>query len=140
MSTNTLDSKKHGLSNLAGNIFYTLGRQLFSSLIGLALVVILARLLGPEGNGGYAIILLLPMMLSTFLNLGIGPANVYFIGRGDFSIRTVFRGSLRIWFVLVCVGFLAAAGVINYKAEQWFPGMPESLLWLSLLAFPFSYC
>lgn len=49
--------------------------------LGRSLSILLARVPGPEGNGNYAVVILLPNMLSTFLNLGVAPANVHFVER-----------------------------------------------------------
>ena len=125
-----------GLRQLGGNIVRTLLRHGVAVLLGLCLSILLARVLGPEGNGHYAVAILLPTMLSTFLNLGIAPANVYFVGQNAVSIKTAFKTSVVLWLALGLVGGTAAAVVVFYQGEAWFPGVPGPLLWLALLAFP----
>lgn len=128
--------RRLGLRALARNIAMTLGRQLIVVALGIVLAVFLARTLGPEGNGRYAVAILLPTMLASLLNLGVGPANVYFVGRGEISVRTALRTSLRLWMALVLVGCLTGAAVIATRGDAWFPGLSAPLLWLALAAFP----
>ena len=73
-----------GLKQLGKNTSLTLGRQLLTALLGLITVILLARLLGPGGNGIYQMVFLLPTMIVTLSNLGIGPATVYYVARKDY--------------------------------------------------------
>jgi len=59
----------------------TAGAQAISLIVGLGTSVILARVLGPEGKGSYTLAMLLPSLIVTFGNLGIGPATVYYVTR-----------------------------------------------------------
>jgi len=56
-------------------------------VFSLAMATITARWLGPAGKGELAMIFMVPAMLQMFLSLGLGPANVYFIGSGRFPIH-----------------------------------------------------
>ncbi|MBP1464748.1 oligosaccharide flippase family protein [Candidatus Chloroploca sp. M-50] len=125
-----------GLGKIAGNIGQTLGRQLLGFLFGLGTVVIIARVLGPEGNGQYAIALLLPTFLLTLLELGIGAANVYYVGRQEVTPDTAFKASLYIWISLSGIGMLIGGVLIFFYDDILFPGIPALLLWLALLSFP----
>lgn len=123
---------------LAVNIAATLGRQLGAGLLQLATLAIIARVYGAEGNGAYTIALLLPTMLASLLNMGIGPANVYFLGAGKVSPLTAWRKTLALYIGLVVVGTLIGILVLLFFSESWFPGVPELLLWFALSIFPFS--
>ncbi|MDD2557440.1 MAG: flippase [Desulfuromonas sp.] len=123
-------------SPLRRNIGMTLGRQLLASFAQFLLVVLIARELGPEGNGFYAMALLIPTMLASFLNLGVGPATVYHVSRGDFDIHQVLAGNLRLALVVATVGVACAFPVMLVWGENLFPGIPQGLLWLGLASFP----
>lgn len=127
-----------GLKQLAGNAAVTLGRQLTAGLLQLATVVIIARVLGPAGNGQYAVALLLPTMLATFLNLGIAPANVYFLGAGKVDTVTVFRAINRLTLFIVTAGLGGGVLCILMFGESWFPNVPQVFLWVALSIFPFA--
>lgn len=125
-----------GLKSLSRNFAATFGRQVGAGLLGLATAAIIARVYGPEGNGAFAIVLLLPGMLGTLLNLGISPANVYFLGSSQVTVRETVRTNLHIFLWLTVIGLMAGASVLIWKGEEFFPGVRPTLLWLALPIFP----
>ena len=127
-----------GLRKLFGNATTSFSRQLLSGLLQLIIIAIIARVYGPEGNGLYAIALLLPSMLATFLNLGVSPANVYFISAGKVVVSTAWHTTLKLFLVLSIFGLSIGTSILWWHAEQWLPGVPKTLLWLSLAIFPAS--
>jgi O-antigen/teichoic acid export membrane protein len=127
-----------GLASLFKNSSTTLGRQLAAGLLQLGTVIVIARVYGAKANGAYAVALLLPTMLSTFLNFGVGPANVFFLGSKQYHPRAVFRTSLQLNVAFSIVGMSAGAALIALKGEKLFPGVPTLMLWLALLTFPLS--
>lgn len=127
-----------GLSKLAANTSTTFGRQVGSGLLQLVIIAIIARAYGPEGNGVYNVALLLPSMLATFLNLGVGPANVYFISAGKVAVSTAWQYSLKLSLYLSVLGVVTGSVLLWRYSEQWFPGVPQELLWFALSIFPIS--
>ena len=125
-----------GLRSLFRNTSSTVGRQLNAGLLGLATLVIIARVYGPVANGAYAVALLLPTMLSTFLNLGIGSANVYYLASGKYRPRAVLRTSVILAAWLSLLGLGVGGLLIVWYGDSLFPGVPVTMLWLALLAFP----
>ena len=126
------------LRKLAGNATVTLGRQLTAGLLQLATVIIIARVFGPENFGQYAVTFLLPSMLATFLNLGIAPANVYFLGAGKVDTITVFRTINRLALYISIVGLCTGVSIILFFGDKWFPNVPHLFLWIALSIFPFA--
>jgi O-antigen/teichoic acid export membrane protein len=127
-----------GLRNLLGNVATTLSRHLFSGLLQLVIIAIVARFYGPEGNGSLTVALLLSSMLTSFLNLGIAPANVYFIGAGKVSVNTAWRSTIKLFFIISVLGLIIGASTIYWFSEQLFPGVQQELLWVALYVFPVS--
>jgi O-antigen/teichoic acid export membrane protein len=127
-----------GLRSLWRSFVGTIGRQILSGLLQLLTIVIIARAFGPTGNGVYAVALLLPTMLASFLNVGISPAHVYYLGSRQFDTATVLGNSLLLALLLSFSGVLVGGACIWFKAEQWFPHVPRYLLWLALATFPAS--
>ncbi|MFL1464666.1 flippase [Marinobacter sp. HN1S83] len=123
-------------SPLRRNIGMTLGRQLLAAFAQLLLVVLIARELGPEGNGFYAMAILIPTMLANFLNLGVGAATVYYVSRGDFNINQAVTGNLWLALVVATAGVTCALPVLFIWGGELFPGVPKSLLYLGLASFP----
>ena len=127
-----------GLANLAINSSLTLARQLLGGLLGFVTVVIVARILGPEGNGQYAVAMLLPSMLASFLNFGISPANVYYLGSGKVNTATVLYAIFTLFIIIALAGIGIGVLCIIFFGNIWFPGIPSKILWLALIIFPIS--
>lgn len=127
-----------GLRGLSRNIGATFGRQVFAAILNLLTVVLIARVYGPEGNGAFAVALLLPTMLASFLNLGVAPANVYFLGSNQVSVRDLLRANARIFLWLGTLGSLLGAGLLIWNASGIFPGISALILWFALAIFPIS--
>ena len=135
-----LERLRHTLfgSRLRRNIGYTLGRQLLAAGAQLLLVVIIARALGPEGNGQYAMAILLPTLMVNFLNLGVGPATVYFVGRGELTASQAIQGNLWLGIRVAALGLPCGLPVLYFFGDALFPGVSLGLLLLGLATFPVS--
>lgn len=125
-----------GLRSLSRNFAATFGRQVGAGLLGLITAAIIARVYGPEGNGAFAVALLLPNMLATFLNLGIAPANVYYLGSAQVTTRNVLYANVRIYLILLIIGLAIGTVILSWKGREFFPGVEPFVLWLALAAFP----
>lgn len=125
-----------GLRSLSHNIAVTFSRQVGAGILGFASVAIIARIFGPGGNGAFAIVLLLPGILITFLNLGVGAANVYYLGSSQVTVRDAVRINLVFYLGLAVVGLVVGTAVLFRHGQELFPGVEPTLLWLALPAFP----
>ena len=71
--------------------FYT---QIGTLVLGIAAAIIIARVLGPSGKGAYTLIILVPTLLAALGNLGIGMANIYFIGKERYELKEIASNSI----------------------------------------------
>ena len=71
------------------NTFITLVGQSLTLILAFGSSIVIARVLGPKGQGIYALAVLLPTLLIAFTNIGIGPATVYHIGKKAFTMEMV---------------------------------------------------
>ncbi len=126
------------LKKFARDSSYNLIRTVLKIILGMAISILLARGLGKEARGIYAMALLLPNMLYTFLRLGIGAATVYYVGRGERELVAMIRGNiaLALWISALCMG--SGFVVIQFAGDTLFPGVPIELLLVSLLTIPIS--
>ena len=88
----------------------TFSTQIITVILSIAAAIVIARVLGPEGKGAYALIFLVPALLALLGNLGIGMANVYFGGSEKHEWTKLASNSLVLALgvgVLLTVGFLA---------------------------------
>lgn len=105
-------------------------------LIGVGTSVVLARVLGPEGRGVYALAMLLPSLIVTFCNLGIGSATVYYVARKEFRCQEILGNNVLLSVGIGGVGILAGLVVVFFFGETVFPGVPTNYLLLALVLVP----
>lgn len=112
-------------------------------LIGIGTSVILARVLGPEGRGVYALATLLPSLIVTFGNLGIGHATVYYVARGQFRRQEILGNNVFLGLGIGILGVFAGLIVVVFFRQNVFPGVAPGYLFLALALVPaelfFSY-
>jgi O-antigen/teichoic acid export membrane protein len=58
--------------------------------------VVAARALGPKGVGAFSLAILFPTLVSLVFQFGLGAANIYFIGRGKYTVEAILANSLTI--------------------------------------------
>jgi O-antigen/teichoic acid export membrane protein len=103
--------------NLTSNILTTLLARM--ATLGLALIssIILARLLGPEGRGLFALVLLLPELAAAFGLLGFESANAVYAGLEPEKRRALVWHSVVV--AVVMGGVLSIAGVCWLVFGGW---------------------
>lgn len=114
----------------------TLASNVFNLLIGLGTSVILARVLGPEGKGIYTLAILLPTLIVTFGNLGIGPATVYYVARGEYSRQEILGNNVLLSIAFGIIGIFIGLLIIVFFHDQLFPNVDSTYLFLALAFIP----
>ena len=120
--------------SLAQNILTTLLTRLAMLALALVSSVLLARLLGPEGRGLFALVLLLPELARSFGLLGFDQANTVYAGLEPENRRALVGQSTVIASVLGSGIALAGIAffVLRVPGSQTFIHGP---LWLYVLPF-----
>jgi O-antigen/teichoic acid export membrane protein len=126
-----------GSGFVQGSAWITGGRLLAVAARFLASLLV-ARLLGPEGRGQYALLVLIPTLFVQVLHLGMGQAYTFLVGRKDARPGSVAANAL-------LVGGVGGAGVVTALLALWavwrpafLPDVPLPLLALSCVAVPFA--
>lgn len=114
----------------------TLGTSVLNLLIGVGVSIILARALGPEGNGIYALALLLPSFIITFGNLGIGSATVYYVARGEFRRQEIVGSNVLLSIGISILGVFVGLVVVLFFRKVFFAGIATGHLLLGLALIP----
>ena len=117
----------------------TVTTQVVNVVLGLVTSVILARVLGPEGRGIYALAMLLPTLIVTFGNVGIGPATVYYVARGEFKSQEILGNNILLSVAFGGLGLIAGLVVVLFFRQEVFPGIPPGYLLLSLVLVPIQF-
>lgn len=122
------------------NSAITLFRQFASIIIGIFLVVILANHLGKEGQGNYSLITFVPLMLLTFLNLGLNASTIFFVSKKEIDINTAFSTNIISSAVLGIVSIIIGSLYIFLFKDEFLPAEVDSLfVYLTLLTMPFMF-
>lgn len=100
--------------------------------------VLIARFLGPDQRGVYALLTLVPTMLFTLLNLGINAGTVYHVSGKKFPLPTILGNNLLITGVLSALSFIIGGAVIYLGKNTFLAGTPVNLLLFSLIICPLS--
>lgn len=117
--------------------FITLIRQITSIIIGVLLIVIIARGLGPELQGQYTLITVFPLLITMFLNLGLNISTVYFVSKGEINLNEAFTNNLVIGVILSGISVFVGLVFINLWGNQLFPEIHYKYLYLILITVPF---
>ncbi len=116
----------------AGQALLTLSARVLKLVLGLGVSVILARGLGVEGRGIYALALLLPSIIVVFANAGIGRAAAFFVARGEFRRQEILGNNVLLAMATAGLGVLAGALVVSFLRHSIFPGVSPGLLLLAI--------
>jgi len=129
-------NNKFSLKQIATNFVIVQSRTFAMAFIALLTSVVLARALGAGGRGQLAVIMLLPAMLSTFLNLGVSPANVFYLSSKRVPSNVALRTSIFLALFLSLLGVSFSVPLLLFKSDTLFPGAPLWLLLLGMAFFP----
>jgi O-antigen/teichoic acid export membrane protein len=105
-------------------------------ILGLASSILLARFLGPEGQGIYTLTVLLPMLIVTFVNLGIGLASAYYVAQGHYPRQEVLGNNVMLAVGIGAIGLLSGLVVVVFFRQSVFHGVAEDYLLLALAIIP----
>jgi O-antigen/teichoic acid export membrane protein len=119
--------------SLACNILVTFGSRIAILLMSLVSSILLARILGPEGRGLFALILLLPDLATSLASLGFEQAYVVYAGLTPERRRSLVWQSA----CLACgMGTLVALALMGFLGigAPGFHSLLKGPLWLYALA------
>ncbi len=121
------------------NSILTVFRQVIGIVIGMFSAMIIARMLGADGQGKYALIILLPNMFYTLFNVGVPSSTVYYLGQKEYLLEDVFKTNLIIAIVLsVLTGILSSLFIYIYQ-DFFYKHIEWSILATSLISLPFIF-
>jgi O-antigen/teichoic acid export membrane protein len=104
---------------IAKNLTFTASAQVISFLLLFGFSVLVARLLGPAGQGQFTLWILIPTLLARFGHLGFDASFAFYADDKRFKHGVIFS----IWFFLVsvCVLLCAIFTVFYYSTLHKFP-------------------
>jgi O-antigen/teichoic acid export membrane protein len=109
--------------------------QGLSILFGLAVSIITARYIGPEGNGIIAGLSVYPSLFMTIGSLGIRQATTYFLGKSVFSENQIKTAITQIWLLTTVISLSVSYWLIRNLSSG---GYDLEMVIIALLPIPFS--
>lgn len=116
--------------------FITLVRQVTSIIIGTLLIIILARVLGPELQGQYSMIIIFPAMLAMFTNFGLNISTVYYVSKEEVTLKDAFYSNFLVGISLSFLAIVAGAIYISFFGELSFKDVDLNYFYFILLVVP----
>jgi len=114
----------------------TLVARLFGLALALLSSIIIARALGPDGTGVYTLATLFPILILTFANLGLGPATVYHVAQGKYTLKEALGNNTLMSAIIGAVATLVGLVVALLFRGLIFPSVPLAYLTLALMVVP----
>jgi len=105
-------------------------------LLSLATNILLARGLGPAGRGVYALALLVSSIMFLIANLGIGAANVYYVGSRIMSAADAVAHAASLALILGGASCLVTFIVVRLFGSVLFPGVGTTEILIASLSIP----
>jgi len=118
------------------NTLITFITRVLQLLLGITSSIIIARVLGPTGKGIYSLAILLPGILITITNLGIGQSSVYYTGKRKYSPQEIFGNNIIFSFFFSVFTVLIASIIILFLNDLLFPGVATKYLFLAVSLIP----
>lgn len=118
------------------NVLFTLVSSIFVMVMNFVVSIILARTLGPTGQGIYAICILFPMTILTFTNLGISRSSIYHIGKKKYNFNDLLSNIITLNLVIIIISLLVGFFILIVFGNELFAHVPLNLLLLGLLLLP----
>lgn len=115
---------------------YTFVARVLALGVGVATSAIVARYLGPEGRGIYALALLLPSLVVNFVHFGMGSATVYQAARREHPLKRILGGNSLVLLAASGIGLIVGAVVIMFFRDIFFEGAAKRFLLLALPLIP----
>ena len=107
-------ARKSFLKDLTG----VFSSNIFIILAALLVSVILTRKLGPEGFGIYSAILVIPLLVVSFAQLGIRGSSIYHVGKKQFERRDIVSAVLLILVMTSILGIIITAAAFFFMDEK----------------------
>ena len=100
------------------------------------LSIVIARTIGPSGNGHFTLLVTLTGFAAMVASLGLTAGITYEVSRRRWAVRQAFRATYLAALVLGLAGFLGAFGFFVLTHETVFRGIPTGLAVLALSSLP----
>jgi O-antigen/teichoic acid export membrane protein len=116
------------------SVILTIAARIVAVVFLFGATVLVARCLGPEGQGRYFVAVTFAALIVQFANLGLHSSNTYLLARDQALLAPLLANS--VWASLVLGGGVAAFVVIACQVTGWNVGIDTDYLWLGAAIVP----
>ncbi|MEA1967691.1 MAG: oligosaccharide flippase family protein [Thermodesulfobacteriota bacterium] len=120
-------------------IFYTSSAKIFSLVTGMAVLIITARWLGPEGRGIIAAVTTWAGLFATCGHLSLGQVSIHLLaGNKDKTLYSALFGNMLLLTVIITLlGWIVATILYNISNGNIFNNIEPLILFVGFLSLPF---
>ena len=105
--------------SFARDITGVLGSNVFAVVIGFLIDVMISRQLGPEGRGLYASVLVVPLLVVSFMMMGVRRSAVYHIGKQLYSDDRTVSGVIQVLMITSVLAVLVSGlSFLYFKSKD----------------------
>ena len=87
-----------------GEVLHTILTQILCLIFGVGVSILLNRVLGPTLKGELVALLLIPQLIVSFINLGLGMSGSYFMGKREYPDGEIVKTNLLATLLLGIIG------------------------------------
>lgn len=124
-------------NKLVKDSFMTFANNVVQFVFTILASIIVARILGPYSKGIYALIVLLPSLLSVFFNTGINSTVIFLKGRRGYSDGQLINASIFPIIILSAAALLTGLIAVIF-GKPFFHDVPRHYLILATFVIPFN--
>lgn len=124
------------MSTLGKNSIITFISNIFILFIGMLSSIIIARLLGPQNQGIYSLVILIPNIISTFLIFGVDVSSIYKIGKEKENKKKDINFFISLAIVISLFSFIVSTPVVFLLKNRLLNEINTNYILLALLLSP----
>ena len=124
------------MASFAKSAIITFLTRVATAIASIVITVIMARTLGPNGQGIYSVAVLFPSLLLIFTGFGLNSSAVYFLGKEKYPSPQIFGTSIIFNSIISIFTALIGLIIVAFFGEVFFPGIEKIYLFLSLPLIP----
>ena len=126
------------INEFTKNTLITFITRVITAIFGIIITIIIARTLGPKGQGIYSLAVLLPTTLLLFTIFGLNVSSIFYIGKKKYSPKEVFSQNIIFSFFLGILTILIGLIIVFFFSDKFFPGVEKTYLFLAIFLIPFA--
>ncbi len=127
------------MRNFIKNVTITSFASFLQLIIGTIVSIIIARSLGPKNKGIYSLVTMLPALIITLFNLGIGKAITYYLSKKIYCKSVILFNNIFLSIIAGFFGMCIYIITIIFFRQNILPNVPEGYLFLTLILIPLGF-